>query len=633
MNFSIRLWIRRMAARRLVGVGAVLWGLLAPAVLRAGYAGPVAAPTDPFGAPGPHAVVAETFPSPGWPGQVVTVFRPDGAAGRWPTWFFAHGFGGANPAYYGELLHHLASHGAVVVFSPYPANLLRVEENYSMLYDGFIEAAARFADRIDTRRVGFAGHSYGGGAVPAMALRALRERGWGADGLALLMLAPWYSHFVSDADLASFPAGTQAVVQIYEDDLVNDHRMAIDVFSRLNLPAEEKDFLIVRSDRIDGYNYQAAHLVPTGENAPRDGAAFNALDAWAVHRIAQALAASVFADDPAGRAVALGNGSAEQTQMGAAPGGRALRRMVATDSPVPLFPSTRYVQAFDSALNPRRTAALPAPVVRPRLANLSARARSGGGDDVLIAGAAVGGSRPKSLLIRAVGPALANRGIEDPMADPRLVVFRGAVMDLALDDWGDTPDPGALNAATTETGAAVLTPDSKDAAMLASFSPGVLTMHAVPTDGVAGVALVELFDADGDGSARLENLSARARVDAGEGVLIAGFVLDGGGDGQVLIRGVGPALGGLGVPKPLRDPVLEVFRGSERLAANDNWSAEPSQAAEMTAAANRVGAFPLPIGSADASVLLALPAGVYTAHLRAADQGSGIGLVEIYLVP
>ena len=225
---------------------------------------------------------------------------------------------------------------------------------------------------------GLAGHSYGAGAIPALSLRAVQEGGWGSNGLALLLLAPWYSYFVTDAQLASFPAGTQAVVQVYEDDAINDHRMAVDIFTRLELPDDDKDYLMIRSDRIDGYNYDTSHRVPTGAGAPGEDAVLNALDAWGVFRVAQALGASAWENDPAARAVALGNGSREQTMMGSAPGGRALRPMVQTDRPIPLFPSSRYIQPWDGSLNPRADRVLPEPTSLPHLANISARARSSG---------------------------------------------------------------------------------------------------------------------------------------------------------------------------------------------------------------------------------------------------------------
>jgi hypothetical protein len=369
---------RNTAAHKLRSTFFAVCALAAAASARAEYRGPVPAPTDAFGGSGPYAVVRESFPSPDWPGHIVTVFRPDGAAGRRPTWFFAHGFAGTDPAFYEEFLTHLASHGEVVVFSPYPTELLRVAQNYTTMYDGFTAAVQRYADIIDTTRVGFAGHSYGGGAVPAIALRAIREQGWGSNGVALLLLAPWYTYFVSDADLAAFPQNTRAVIEVYEDDTMNDHRMAIDVFNHLALPDANKEFLMLRSDRINGYDYAANHMVPTGANTPRAGASFDALDGWGVLRMAQALSAAAWQQDATGRAIAFGHGSAEQVQMGVTPDGRALRPMMETLSAVPLFPSSRYLQPWTGALNPRPLSAVPNPPASPHLSNLSARAHSAG---------------------------------------------------------------------------------------------------------------------------------------------------------------------------------------------------------------------------------------------------------------
>ncbi len=608
--------------RRLAVAVAVVAGL------RAEHTGPVPAPVDTYGGPGAFAVVRETFPSPGWPGQEVTVFRPEGAAGPRPTWFFAHGFGGSKTLYYEELLEHLASHGAVVVFSPYPAELTNVASNYSILFDGFTAAAARFPSLIDTSRVIFAGHSYGGGAVPALALRALREKNWGAHGLALLMLAPWYS-LITDAELAAFPASTLAIVQIYEDDTINDHRMAIDLFNHLALPAANKDFLLLRSDRIAGYNYTADHTVPTGTN--RFGPAFNALDTWGVHRLAQALAAATWESDPAARKIALGHGAAEQTQLGAV-GDRALRPMVSIAAPVPLFPSSRYLQRWDSLLNPRRATPPPEAPRQPHLAEISARAFTDSGDRVLIAGTVVAGPRPKSLLVRAVGPSLGGLDSSETLTDPRLAIFRGPTPDLEIDDWSQTPEPDVLAVAAEETGAFPLAENSKDAAVLASFPPGAVTVHARSAGGRGGITLLEIYDADRDDSVTLANLSARAHIGTGDNVLIAGFVTAGPGSLCLLIRAVGPGLAGA-LPSTLSDPQIDIYRGSVRVAGNDNWSTDPTEAAAIISAAQKVGAVPFADGSADAALLIDLPPGIYTAVVSGRSGATGVGMVEIYAVP
>src|SRR3954471_13068113 len=58
--------------------------------------------------------------------------------------------------------------------------------------------------------------------------------------------------------------------------------------------------------------------------------------------------------------------------------------------------------------------------------NLSARAQVRTGDSVLIGGFIVGGSVPKRVLLRAIGPSLATNGVGFPgrLMDPTLTLFR-----------------------------------------------------------------------------------------------------------------------------------------------------------------------------------------------------------------
>ena len=133
---------------------------------------------------------------------------------------------------------------------------------------------------------------------------------------------------------------------------------------------------------------------------------------------------------------------------------------------------------------------------------------------------------------------------------------------------------------------------------------------------------------------KLSNTSIRARVGQGSELMVAGFVIAGEGTKSVLVRAVGPTLAGLGVAGALSDPVISVFRegdpaGAPAVGGNDNWTDSP-QAVEIAEAAVRLGAFELPSGSGDGAVLLALPAGGYTAHVAGKSGGTGAAIVEIY---
>ncbi|MCX6954060.1 MAG: PQQ-binding-like beta-propeller repeat protein [Verrucomicrobia bacterium] len=129
---------------------------------------------------------------------------------------------------------------------------------------------------------------------------------------------------------------------------------------------------------------------------------------------------------------------------------------------------------------------------------------------------------------------------------------------------------------------------------------------------------------------RLSNLSTR--VQAGNGAtLIAGLAAAGTGPKPYLIRAVGPTLTSFGISAPLRDPTLAIKRNDfgDVLFANDNWGSE-GDAAQLTATAARVGAFPLPAGSKDAVVLPTLAPGLYTASVGSPEGDAGIALVEAY---
>ncbi len=128
---------------------------------------------------------------------------------------------------------------------------------------------------------------------------------------------------------------------------------------------------------------------------------------------------------------------------------------------------------------------------------------------------------------------------------------------------------------------------------------------------------------------RIANFSIRSAAGSGAQTLIVGFANDAAGTlpQSLLLRGVGPALGGFGVAGALADPRLELFRGTVRLAENDNWDNN----AAVSAAATAVGAFALPAGSRDAAFVQAdLAQGAYTAQVTGGGGATGLALAEVF---
>ena len=126
------------------------------------------------------------------------------------------------------------------------------------------------------------------------------------------------------------------------------------------------------------------------------------------------------------------------------------------------------------------------------------------------------------------------------------------------------------------------------------------------------------------------NASNRTFIRPG-GVAIAGFVVTE-KTNRVLIRAVGPGLAVFGVQAPLLRPVLRLSAGERPIAENIGWNADGG-AELLRRSADFVGAFPLAETAADCALMVAIPAGAYTAQgLRASATAGGEVLGEIYLL-
>jgi hypothetical protein len=274
-----------------------------------------------------------------------------------------------------------------------------------------------------------------------------------------------------------------------------------------------------------------------------------------------------------------------------------------------------------------------ASVASSQIVNFAARAISGPGSESLIMGFVVAGEGT-NLLVRGIGPGLAPYGVTDVLEDPFLTLFDTAGAIATNDDWQTNtagPSNAALIASTAaRVGAFALPAGSKDSALLLAVNKGAHTTGLVRPNSTSGVALTEIYDIDRKSGTRLINVSARMHVTAGEGTLIAGFVIVGNAPATVLIRGVGPTLSVFGVTGVLADPTIAVFAGSARIATNDNWSTEAAPAAAITQASARSGAFALPAGSKDAALLLTLQPGTYTVQVTGVAATTGVALIEIY---
>ncbi|MEZ5278086.1 MAG: M12 family metallo-peptidase [Opitutaceae bacterium] len=258
-----------------------------------------------------------------------------------------------------------------------------------------------------------------------------------------------------------------------------------------------------------------------------------------------------------------------------------------------------------------------------RLINVSTRAMVGAGERALIGGFVIGEAESKLILVRALGPSLADYGVRDPLPSLKVTLNHGGAAIGSNAGWRTAADPQAI----MDTGYA----PSRDAepAFLVELGPGAYTAVVNSLDERLGVALVEIYEIGVDGT-RLVNLSTRGYVGVAEDVMIGGFVIGGesGGTKRILLRALGPSLSGFGVVDALYDPAMTLYDESGVvLLENDDWdeSNQQDRIADLGFA---------PAVRRESAMILDLSPGLYTVIVRPFEntdgQRQGIGLIEAF---
>ena len=160
-----------------------------------------------------------------------------------------------------------------------------------------------------------------------------------------------------------------------------------------------------------------------------------------------------------------------------------------------------------------------------------------------------------------------------------------------------------------------------------ALNPGAYTAIVSGVGNTTGVGLVEVYEIDHP-EVNLINISTRGQVGTGFNVMIGGFIVNGSGPQQVVIRAIGPSLTNFGVTGALADPTMSLVRISDNatIATNDNWQQAANAAAIQSAGF-------APSNPLESAILITLQPGAYTAVVTGVNNGTGVGLVEVYTVP
>jgi len=257
-------------------------------------------------------------------------------------------------------------------------------------------------------------------------------------------------------------------------------------------------------------------------------------------------------------------------------------------------------------------------------ANISTRLPVGMGDNILITGFIIqgpGGST-KRILVRAIGP---STGLAGALADPTLELrdSAGALM-ASNDNWMTTQIGGIIAAdQVAEIQASGLAPtNNAESALIATLAPGSYTAQIRGANSTTGIGVAQAYDLNLASAARLANLSTRGFVQTGDNLMIGGFIIAN-NPLRVVVRGIGPSLIPFGIPNALADPTLELRDSNGALVLdNNNW--RQTQETEL------IGTGLQPSDNLESALVTTLQPGGYTALLRGTNNGTGVGVVEVF---
>jgi photosystem II stability/assembly factor-like uncharacterized protein len=250
------------------------------------------------------------------------------------------------------------------------------------------------------------------------------------------------------------------------------------------------------------------------------------------------------------------------------------------------------------------------PIFTSRLRNISTRGQVGTGGNITISGFIVRGDRPKTVLVRAAGTALAAFGFTGTLAAPVLTVLDSKAASIATNTgWSTAANAATISSTAARVSAFPFAAGSADSALIATLSPGEHTVQVSGANNTTGICLVEVYDTDviDNGGSHAVNISTRGLSGAGASKMIAGFIIEGAAARRVLIRAVGPGLAQFGVTGTLAEPTLELYNGRGLLHATAGAWGLQANADEVRGAFAAGGAFALAEGSKDAAMVIAPP--------------------------
>lgn len=260
------------------------------------------------------------------------IFEPtDPTPASAPLIVFNHGWSAIFPFYYKAWIEHLVKRGNIVVYPRYQLGFI-IGTRYAT--HNAIDAVKKAIDLLqdgshvtpDLDNFAIVGHSLGGGITAEMAVLALEE------GLpvprAVMPVQPFVRPDTMMKDFQNMPATTFLLVVVGEDDnIVGNYSGKLIFTTATEVPFEQKDFIIQRTDRYGAPSLVADHIAPIC--IPNDSSV-NAMDFYSTWKLFDALTDYAFYG--INKEYCLGN-TPEQRFMGYWSDGMAVKELTVTDTP------------------------------------------------------------------------------------------------------------------------------------------------------------------------------------------------------------------------------------------------------------------------------------------------------------
>ena len=229
-----------------------------------------------------------------------------------------------------------------------------------------------------------------------------------------------------------------------------------------------------------------------------------------------------------------------------------------------------------------------------------------------------------TVVLRGIGPSLAQSGVEGALADPTLDLYdSNGNLIASNDNWRDTQEQEF-----TETGRfhALQPANDLESAIVIDLPPGDYIAVVSGKNGTSGIGLAEIYADSHGADPGFSYMSARGLVS--NKVLIGSITVGGDGDTSLIVRALGPSLIDDGISNPLTDPTLEIYDANGMLlASNDDWISDANQTSEIMAAGLA------PKSPLESAISLRLAPGNYTVIVRGKNDGTGTALLDISATP